>query len=60
MRSGGWMKFSRLRDAALVIIGAFTVIANYTLIPEPDPTVVLAALGFLFSPLFLNRDERKK
>lgn len=47
----------QVRDVALILIGAFTIIAEFTLSPKPDSTVILAALGFLFSPIFLKRDE---
>lgn len=50
--------FKLLRDVVLILIGCFTIIAEFTLAPRPDSTVVLAALGFLFSPIFLKRDEK--
>jgi hypothetical protein len=52
------ISFKRARDIALILIGAFTIVAEFTLAPRPDSTVVLAALGFLFSPIFLKRDEK--
>jgi hypothetical protein len=52
------LSYQRARDIVLLVVGIFILGFEFIVAPKPDSTIVIAAIGLIGSPAFLNRDEK--
>lgn len=52
------LSYQRARDIFLLGVGTLILGFEFILAPEPNPSIVLGAIGLLGSPVFLGRDSK--